>query len=62
MMLREERNSRIMAHIAEYTRVNTVSRAVARAALIREGIYTQEGELMPEFGGPALKTEGCKPQ
>lgn len=42
--------------IQEYTKEHTKSPEAARAALIREGIYTAEGELMPQFGGPQPAT------
>ncbi len=55
-MTQEQRNSAIKKLIRDYTAKNTKSPQAARAALIKEGIYTQEGKLMPEFGGPARKT------
>jgi len=54
-MTQAQRNSAIKQLIKDYTRENTKSPESARAALIREGIYTKDGKLMPEFGGPALK-------
>ncbi|MDT8278754.1 MULTISPECIES: hypothetical protein [Acetobacterales] len=44
-----------------YTEVNTTTRAVAREALVREGIRTADGRLAPEYGGPAPKKPSKKP-
>jgi hypothetical protein len=52
MITRETRYSAIKRLIAEYTEEHTRTPEAARAALIREGTYTADGELMPEFGGP----------
>jgi deoxycytidine triphosphate deaminase len=38
-----------------YTEVNTVTRAVARATLVREGIRLPDGRLAPEYGGKATR-------
>jgi hypothetical protein len=47
--------------IWEYTDKHTQSPEAARAALVKEGIYAADGELMPQFGGPGLKaTRGAK--
>jgi hypothetical protein len=48
----EERNSAIKQLIENYTIEHTKTPEIARAALIREGIYTEDGKLMPRFGGP----------
>jgi hypothetical protein len=45
------RHAAILKLIRDYTIEHTRSREIARAALIREGIYTEAGELSPEFGG-----------
>lgn len=55
MTAREQRYSAIKQLIREYTKEHTKSPEAARAALIREGIYTPDGQLMPEFGGPPLE-------
>ncbi len=57
-MTQAQRNSAIKQLIKDYTAKNTTTPELARAALIREGIYTKDGELMPQFGGPSPK----KPQ
>lgn len=49
----EERRAAIIKLIERYTEANCTDAATARRALIREGIYTEEGELAPEYGGPA---------
>ena len=46
-----ERRAAILQLIADYTKKNTVDQKTAREALIREGIYDQDGKLLPEFGG-----------
>lgn len=51
----ETRHSAIKRLIKEYTKKHTKNPEAARAALIREGIYTADGELMLEFGGPTGK-------
>jgi hypothetical protein len=48
----EQRNAAILKALSEQTKRNTVSPEAARAALIAEGIYTKDGQLRPEFGGP----------
>jgi len=63
MIERETRYMAIKRLIREYTQEHTKSPEAARAALIREGIYTADGELMPQFGGPKLKAaRGAKPK
>ncbi|MDR6192542.1 hypothetical protein QE372_004876 [Agrobacterium pusense] len=37
--------------LRETARRSTVDRETARRSLIDEGIYNEDGELMPEFGG-----------
>jgi hypothetical protein len=56
-MTQTERNLMIKQLIREYTEEHTKTPEAARAALIREGIYTSDGELMPEFGGPSVNPE-----
>jgi DNA-binding transcriptional regulator YhcF (GntR family) len=36
-----------------HTAANTATAAAARASLVRKGIYTQAGQLTPEYGGEA---------
>jgi hypothetical protein len=54
-----QRHAAIIALIDEHTRKNTVSKAAARADLIRSGIYTQKGQLRVEFGGPGSKRKSA---
>ena len=61
MTISAERYSAIKRLIRDYTKKHTKSPEAARAALIREGIYTHDGQLMPEFGGPA-ETSKRQPQ
>lgn len=56
-MTDEKRHAAMLAFIDRYTVDNTVDKATARAALIKEGIYTEEGELQPEYGGPPKKAK-----
>jgi hypothetical protein len=48
----DEQRKRILEAIEAYTALALASPEAARAALIREGIYTNAGELSHEFGGP----------
>lgn len=50
-----QRRTAIQALIEKHTLANTVSKKVARDALINEGIYTKKGELRVEFGGASKK-------
>lgn len=55
-MTLEQRNAAILKVLAEQTKRKTASRAKARAALIKEGIYTPKGNLRAKFGGGKPKT------
>lgn len=50
-----QRRAAILKIIEERTEQMTVSQKAARDALIKEGIYTQRGELRVEFGGGTKK-------
>jgi hypothetical protein len=50
-MTNAERNARILKAIREYTEENMATPELARATLIREGFYTEDGKLRPEYGG-----------
>lgn len=50
-MTDEKRRAAIKRLIAKRTAANTSSKAAAREALIKEGIYTQDGKLRVIFGG-----------
>lgn len=54
-----QRRIAIQDLIEKHTAANTVSKAVARASLISEGIYTQKGELRVEFGGQGKKAKSA---
>lgn len=47
----DERREAFLRNIERFTEEDTKSPEVAMARLIQEGIYTEEGELAPEFGG-----------
>lgn len=54
-MTRAERNRKIIEGIEAETERALVSKEAARELLIREGIYTTDGKLRPEFGGETRK-------
>jgi hypothetical protein len=54
-MTHAQRNERILKAIEDGTARASVSKQVARATLIKEGIYTTKGNLRAEFGGKAGK-------
>ncbi len=54
-MTLEKRNQEILKALAEQTKRNMKSPATARAALIKEGIYTANGNLRAKFGGGKAK-------
>ena len=51
-MADSERFAAIKRYIRAYTAEHSSTRESARRALISEGIYTNDGALRPEFGGP----------
>lgn len=52
-MTHAQRNAGIVDLMKAYTLKHTASREIARASLIAEGIYTADGALAPEYGGPS---------
>lgn len=58
-MTDEQRRAAIKKLIKDYTAKMTVSKKVARETLISEGIYTANGDLAPEYGGPGKKTKSA---
>ncbi|WP_029005941.1 hypothetical protein [Azorhizobium doebereinerae] len=58
-MTDEQRRTAIKKLIKDYTDKITVSKEAARAALIAEGIYTESGDLRPEYGGPGKKSKSA---
>lgn len=56
-MTNAKRNDAIQALIKDHTEKHTTSKAVAREALIGEGIYTRKGNLRVEFGGASKKAK-----
>ncbi len=55
-MTSEAQRAAIKKLIREYTKETTASPEKARAALIKEGIYTRSGKLAPRYGGSRKKT------
>ncbi len=58
-MTDSKRHSAIQTLIRQHTALSTVSRATAREALIKEGIYTKKGALRVEFGGGLKKANSA---
>lgn len=54
-MTLKQRNAEIVKILDAQTKLNTVSRTSARAALIAGGIYTKSGKIRAEFGGEPKK-------
>ena len=54
-MTEAERHAAISEMIKRYKAANTVSKAAARKALMKTGIYTSDGELREELGGKPKK-------
>lgn len=54
-MTDEQRRRAIKQLIKKHTAASTVSKKAARAALIKEGIYTKSGNLRPWYGGKGKK-------
>jgi len=50
-MTHAQRNEKILKILEEQTVRITATKASAREALIKEGIYTKRGKLRAEFGG-----------
>lgn len=58
-MTEAQRSQAISRLIKAYTDETTVSQSSARAALIKEGIYTKKGRLRAEFGGSQPKDKAA---
>jgi hypothetical protein len=54
-MTHSERNQAIKNAILAHSRKALASPEAARSSLIASGIYTKNGDLHPNYGGPALK-------
>ena len=50
----------IRAAISRQTEADTQTRDTARAALVRDGIYTPSGQLTREYGGGADSVPTCQ--
>ena len=55
-MTNEERRAAILKAMEAYAVANTVSKAAARASLVRAGIHTKEGKLRVALGGEPRKS------
>ena len=56
-MTHAERNAAIKLAIIAHSKKALASPAAARRSLIASGIYTKEGQLRPEYGGPPIKAK-----
>lgn len=50
-MTRDAQRAAIKKMIALHTKTVTASKKTARASLIKDGFYTSDGKLKPEYGG-----------
>lgn len=53
----DEERERIKKLLRDHTKRVCQSPETARRSLIDSGIYTEDGELAPEYGGPERKSE-----
>lgn len=51
MPMTDQKRAAYKRLIERHTRQAVVTKETARESLIKEGIYTAEGKLAPEFGG-----------
>lgn len=58
MAMTDFQRNAVLEAIRQQTRAMTATREAANAALVLEGVYTSEGILAPEFGGPQRLTAG----
>jgi hypothetical protein len=54
-MTEAERIERFREMAERHTAEHTVSKQTALDELVAEGIYTKDGKLAPEYGGPVRK-------
>ena len=54
-MTSSEQRAAIKKMIAQHTKEVTTSKEAARDSLIKEGVYTRDGNLTPSYGGPEKK-------
>jgi hypothetical protein len=54
-MTSEAQRAAIKKMIERHTKAVAASKEVARASLIKEGIYTRDGKLAPSYGGKKKK-------
>jgi hypothetical protein len=55
-MTQEQQRAAIKAMMERHTAKVTVDRQTAINSLVADGVYTPEGELTPQFGGPEKKS------
>jgi hypothetical protein len=55
-MTQEQQKAAIKAMMQRHTAKVTVDAETALNSLVADGVYTPEGELTPQFGGPEKKT------
>ncbi len=56
----DQQRAAILKALKEQTEAHEASPLEARAFMLRSGVYTPEGELTPEYGGPE-QDERCRP-
>lgn len=54
-MTQEQQRAAIKAMMERHTAKVTVDRQTAINSLVADGVYTPDGELTPQFGGPEKK-------
>lgn len=56
----DKQREALKALLRDHARRNTVDQKTARQSLIEEGIYTEDGELAPGFGGKTASSNDVK--
>jgi hypothetical protein len=51
----ESQRAALISMMGRYAEANTVSKKVAFDSLVKEGIYTEDGKVAPEYGGEPKK-------
>lgn len=58
-MTKEQQIQKVLDSIKTQTKRAAKSKTTARASLIKEGIYTVDGDLREEFGGSKKKSKAA---
>jgi hypothetical protein len=58
-MTKSEQVQKVLQALKAQTKLAARSKATAREFLIKEGIYTADGKLSPEFGGAKKKRKAA---